>query len=216
MGNNINTRSGQIYSLINDLPLFTIDDLKSEEKNGNYLKVLLSRWHKKGKIVRLKKGIYVCQSYLNKAQIKNIYPSYLEFLANSLYSPSYLSLEYVLAKNNILSEAPYAFTSISTKKTNMFNNKLGSYQYQKTTKQYYTGFRTSLINGFYISIATRAKALFDFIYLRHTQLTEKKQVDELRLNISDISKNDIKQINKYINISESSKIKHIFDCLFKK
>jgi len=50
--------------------------------------------------------------------------NYLEFIAtNVIYEPSYLSLEYVLFENNILTENVYNFTLVTTKKTSKFKNE---------------------------------------------------------------------------------------------
>lgn len=58
----------------------------------------LSNWEKKGLIIRLKRGLYV----LNENDRK-IEPSRI-FLANSLYSPSYVSTAYALGYYDLIPE----------------------------------------------------------------------------------------------------------------
>jgi len=59
--------------------------------------------------VRLKKGIYVSKSYIDSVN-RDVYG---EFVANILYEPSYLSLEYVLLGYGVIIEAVKNFTSVS-------------------------------------------------------------------------------------------------------
>ena len=124
-------RSKKVISAAGKLPYFIIESLKNIEENKNYLKILLSRYFKKGEIIRLKRGLYVTKNFIDDVQRKGIFSSYLEFLANIIYSPSYLSLEYVLYKHNILTEVPVNFTLITTNKTAKFTNKMGNFFYHK-------------------------------------------------------------------------------------
>lgn len=62
------------------------------------LRVQLSNWEKKGLIIRLKRGLYV----LNENDRK-IEPSRI-FLADSLYSPSYVSTAYALGYYDLIPE----------------------------------------------------------------------------------------------------------------
>jgi len=127
MRNNIKTKIGGIIALVEKLPYFTLDDLLSIEKNKNYLKILFSRQEKSGKIIRLKKGIYVSERYLLSHLDYEKMDFYHEFLANVLYSPSYLSLDYILYKNNLLTEIPNNFTSITNNQTHSFSNRFGNF-----------------------------------------------------------------------------------------
>ena len=69
-------------------PVFSFEDVLKfySHENPHTIKVQISRWLKKRKIIRLKRGIY-----LIKKQDLNFY-----FIANVLYQPSYVSLESAL------------------------------------------------------------------------------------------------------------------------
>ena len=82
----------------------------------------VARWIDSGRLIQLKKGIYVTREYYSQCGDKQ---SYSEFVANILKKPSYLSGEYVLQKYGILSEAVFSITSVTRKKTRVYNNKLG-------------------------------------------------------------------------------------------
>ena len=100
-----NPKIRYIFKKVGALPYFTIDDLASIETDRNYLKILLSRYKINGKLLRLKKGVYVSSDYLAKIP-DNLKNSYNEFVASLLRAPSYLSLDYVLHQHGILTEAP--------------------------------------------------------------------------------------------------------------
>lgn len=204
-----------IKKAINSLAYFCIDNLLTIESNKNYLKVFLSRMIKKGKLVSLKKGIYVSREYLNSIEKKGILNNYLEFLSGVLYSPSYLSSEYVLGKYNILTEASYGFPSISINKTKKFINKLGVFNYHHVKDNLFVGFKVIKTGNFLIYEASKSKALFDFLYLRKNILPCREAIMELRLNLENFNSKEIKEFKKYVDLEESKKMKEIFKHLFK-
>jgi len=206
--------SKKAISVAEKLPYFTIESLRSMEKDKNYLKIFLSRYSKKGKIIRLKRGLYVSKNFIDEAQAKGTFSSYLEFLANTIYPSSYLSLEYILYKHNILTEVPVNFTLITTNKTAKFTNKMGSFFYHKIKDSLFAGFKVFEKDGFFIYEATKAKALFDSLYLRKNLLMDKKAVEELRLNVENLNKKDKGELEKYVELENSKKMKGIFNWLF--
>ncbi|MFH1566265.1 MAG: hypothetical protein ABIB98_03665 [bacterium] len=203
MGNDIKEpKIKNILSKVENLPFFSLDDLLPIETNRTYLKTLLSRYERAGKITRLKKGIYTMKTAFSS--------DYTEFVACSLYSPSYLSLEYCLYYYNILTEIPVSFTLITKKKTMRLFNKLGRFFYHKIKTELFCGFNVEEVYGLYIFKATKAKALFDFLYLRKNMLTDEKSVLELRLNLSNINKKDMVEFEKYVRIDGSKKMRFLF------
>ena len=215
MRNNIKTKIGKIMALVEELPYFTLDDLSSIERNKNYLKILFSRQEKFGKIIRLKKGVYVCERFLLAHLSRSEMDFYYEFLANILYQPSYLSLDYILYENNLLTEIPRNFTSITKNKTANFSNKFGNFFYHKIKDELFCGFEIVEKGDFTIWRASKAKALFDFLYFRKNSLINKKVFKELRINLENLIKSDLKEIEKYIKIEGSKKMKEIFNYLVK-
>lgn len=209
MRNDFNPKIRKIVELLEKLPYFDFDDLAGIEKNRNYLKILFSRYEKSGKLIRLKKGLYATRKFVDSAEKANILSAYQEFLANTLCSPSYLSLEYVLYGHNVLTEIPRNFTSIAKDKTAGFSNKLGSFFYHKMKNQLFCGFNIIKKNKFTILKATKAKALFDYLYLRKNNLPDERAVEELRLNLGDFKTGDWVEFKKYAAIDGSAKINKI-------
>jgi predicted transcriptional regulator of viral defense system len=204
------TKIEKIFALIKKLPYFDFDILTSVEPNKTYLKILLSRHEKKNKVIRLKRGMYVAKDYLDEMEKKNLLSFYSEFLANILYQPSYLSLDYVLYQHNLLTEIPKNFTSVTLNKTGSFSNALGNFFYHKIKNDLFCGFLILKEGDFTIFKATKAKALFDFLYLRKNEIIDKKSIEELRLNFENISKKDFKEFEKYVKMESSKKMKEIY------
>lgn len=210
-------------SYVVKLPYFYFKTLNTIEKDNHYLKVFISRYKKKGKIINLKKGLYTTKQFLDNFRQLNYFNSFVpftEFVANILYQPSYLSLEYVLAENNILTENPFGITSITKNKTAKFNNHFGQFFYHKIKDELFLGFETKIkyensIATLTIFKASKAKALFDYLYLRKNIVVDDKSIDELRLNISGFKSIEIKEFKSYINLEGSTKMKNINYYLFK-
>jgi predicted transcriptional regulator of viral defense system len=77
MRNNDSSKIRKIISLVEKLPYFSFADLIPIETNKTYLKILFSRYEKKERLVRLKKGFYTTKEYVDQSQKSNIFSSYL-------------------------------------------------------------------------------------------------------------------------------------------
>jgi len=109
--------SSKILSIAENLPIFSIENLGVSSIRKEYTRILLSRRVKRGDLIRLKKGLYTSKKFITEAKIKGKYSVFLEFLSSAIYSPSYLSTEYILHQHNILTEVPVNFTLITRNKT---------------------------------------------------------------------------------------------------
>ncbi len=204
-------RSKTIIELAEKLPVFTFNDFAGTEKDRPYLCLVLHRYEKSGKLIRLKKGVYATNAYVEKMKNRGEIEIFADFLANFLYSPSYLSLETILYRYNILTEIPVNFTSVAKNKTAIFTNKLANFLYHKIKPSLFCGFELSEESGFSLMKATKAKALFDFLYLRKNILPNKEAVKELRLNAEHLRRADISELKKYVALEGSKKMKEILN-----
>lgn len=142
------------------LPLIASRDAVRLEKDGQAMRNQLNRWQSRGLIVRLKKGIYM----LNRDNRK-VEPSRI-FLANRLYDPSYVSLEFALNFYGLIPEHAADVTCITTKKTARFVNEFGTFIYQHIKPDAFRGFKSAKDEaGLPVFIAEAEKAVVDFIYL---------------------------------------------------
>ena len=124
--------------------------------NQGQTKHFLSVFVKQNFLIRLKRGLYM----LANANISE------QEIANRLYQPSYLSLEYVLHQKGELSEAPYEITSVTTKPTRKFEAGGKVFSYTTIQKSQYGGYSVEKINGRPILIAPVFKAKQEYEYLR--------------------------------------------------
>lgn len=80
---------------------------------------------KKGIIVRIKKGLYIFgESFRRKPYSK-------ELLANLIYGPSYISLEYALQYYGMIPEQVEAVTSVTSGRSRKFSTPSGMFTYRQ-------------------------------------------------------------------------------------
>lgn len=193
---------------ITPLSFFTKETLRQIEPSDQRLNFNLKYWLKAGTITQLKKGVYILKERWEKEPNKELY---FEYLANKLYEPSYLSLEYVMNKYSLLSEAVFGITSITTKTTKTFVNKLGSFSYYSCSPRLFTGYEVKQFASASILIAKKPKAVFDFLYLRFLKKTpiNPKTIDELRINWENITRKEFQEIVDYASLAKSKRVKTV-------
>jgi len=156
------------------------------------------RYVKEGFIIKLKKGLYSLENYL---------PSELE-IANRVFGPSYVSLEYALMFYNIIPDTVYTITSVNTKSTREFVINNISYTYRKIKKNAFTSYLRKSIDGNVVLIAEAEKAFVDLgqkvIYDRIDvgKLSKNKLIDYAKLFQR---KSLVKLVNKIYDQSRRSK-----------
>lgn len=181
-------------------------------KRADSLNYWISKLIKQKVLIPLKKGLYISSFYLDKVKEAKQTEAYLEYLASIIYSPSYISLEYALAKYGIIPEAVYSITSISQKSTRDFKSPVTTFIYKSVKKSLYTGYvDTTYINSTY-KIATPAKALFDFIYLKHfidTIEIEQFLIESGRIHWGALNQKNRREFTQYCTLAQSKKMQTI-------
>lgn len=120
------------------------------------VRFLIHRLKKSGHIVSIKRGLYK----LSDEQVPDLY------IANKLYSPSYVSLEFALSYHGVIPETVYEITSVTTKATRRFETLGKAFSYRKIKKAAYTGYEIQKQQGLTFNIADAEKAFVDVNYLR--------------------------------------------------
>ncbi len=186
--------------------------LKTLEPRENVLDANIKYWIKTGKFIVIKKGKYILKERFEKLESKN---NLLEYIAGQIMQPSYLSTEYVLAKYQILSESVQTVTSVTTKKTKAIKNDLGSFQYYSISEKLFTGYEIKKEGDLIYAEATKPKVLFDFLYFRFLKEfnVNIKIIDNLRLNWENISLNEFKKAESYLKLTNSKKVREIFNLI---
>lgn len=117
---------------------------------------LIHRLKKQGTIARVKRGLYK----LSDDEIPDLY------LANKLYEPSYISLEFALSYHRVIPETVYEITSVTPKTTRRFEAFGRIFSYRKIKKTAFAGYTIEKHKGFNFRIADPEKAFVDLNYFR--------------------------------------------------
>ena len=114
---------------------------------------------RRGEIIRIKKGIYIFGSAYARR------PFSREILANMLYGPSYVSLDYALHYHGLIPERAEAVTSVTCGRNRRFATPVGLFIYRSVPLAGYAeGIdRVEIEGGRAFLMATREKALADRI-----------------------------------------------------
>ena len=116
----------------------------------------LHRYTKKGRIFRLKRGLYM----LAESYVPDLY------LANKLYEPSYISLEMALSYYGVIPETVYEITSVTTKTTRRFEVKDKIFSYRSLKREAFVGYLSHQQREYTFLMAEPEKAFVDLCYLK--------------------------------------------------
>ena len=142
------------------LPVIFTRDLILHRDDKQVIRNQLDRWNAKRLVIKLRRGAYLLNPNDRKVEPSRTY------IANQLYGPSYVSMEYALSYYGLIPERVSDITSITAKKTLRFTNDLGTFVYQHIKPDAFRAFRVvEDDSGLIFFIAEPEKAIVDFIYL---------------------------------------------------
>lgn len=133
----------------------------------------------KGDIIRVKKGLYILGEPLRRR------PFCRELLANLIYGPSYISLEYALHYHGLTPERVEAVTSVTCGRSRTFATPVGTFSYRMIPLEAFrTGMdRAELDDGRSFLVAIPEKALADRIVAdRGAGISTQKELHEYLLS----------------------------------
>lgn len=137
----------------------------------------------RGHVIRIKKGLYMWDQVVDPTPYSN------ELIANLIYGPSYVSLEYALSFYGLIPERVSSVTSITFKKAKQFETPVGVFSYEHLNHEAYAlGIRLEINPTQSFLIATPEKALLDLIALRGNP---ESLVEDLRLDPDELARLDI-------------------------
>ena len=112
---------------------------------------------KKGFIIRIKKGLYIFGDQYRRRHYSR------EILANLIYGPSYISLDFALQYYGLIPERVEAMTSVTTGRSRRFFTPVGLFTYRKISLEAFRiGMdRVEIGDGRAFLMATPEKALAD-------------------------------------------------------
>lgn len=146
----------RLFRCYREEKLFSISDLvqMTGEKRQSLL-VQLSRLEKTGLVERAARGWYV----------NPFNPATPEEVATAVRFPSYLSLEYALARHSVLSQFPYTLTLVTTRLPCILETDRTRFEYHQVSRRLFWGYNN--VAG--IPVAEPEKALLDLVYIRHVK-----------------------------------------------
>ena len=164
---------------------------------------------KKSVVKRVKKGLYVFGKDYRRR------PYCRELLANLIYGPSYISLDYALSYYGIIPERVEAVTSVTTGQTKKFSTPVGLFTYHAIPLvAFQTGMDiVELENSTSYLIAVPEKALADKIRCdRGVPISSQKDmysylIEHLRCDQTILQRMNPGLIKDYGTLYESRKIK---------
>ena len=135
----------------------------------------LTRWVKKGYLVRLRQDWYAFADLLGEAEFSR-------YVAQKIYAPSYISLHTALAYFGIIPEAVSQITCVTSNRTAHYENGFGEYTYHSVKSSMFFGYKPMVSpQGYSYLLALPEKALLDLLYLYPQYDTESALLD-LRLD----------------------------------
>lgn len=173
----------------------------------------ITRMLKEGEIIRVKKGLYVWGNEQGSA------PYSKEVLANQIYGPSYISLEYALSYYGMIPERVETVTSVTCRRNKEFPTPVGvfSYHYLSLNKYPVGVTQLSIDANRAILIATKEKALADKLFfsskgqIDSTQDLELFLYEDLRIDQDEIVKLSRKRLKEICLVYQMT----VFDLLYK-
>lgn len=125
----------------------------------------IHRWLDEGALISLKRGLYAVPSSADSSSPQS--SLFLPLLANHLYGPSYVSMEFMLSHYGYIPERVVQVTSVTTRRGKVFENDLGRFSFQRLPVPYYAlgidYVKASARVGY--MVACREKALCDWLAL---------------------------------------------------
>lgn len=167
--------------------IYDIQSLKIKFKDYSNINQKISLECKKGNFIRIKKGLFTDDLYVDKLLISNV-----------CYNPSYISFEYALAHYGLIPEYVNTITAATFGKK---NNKIYrvsnlAFEYKSIPDEVFCYGITFLKNelGIRYKIASKEKALCDTLYSKYSvrNIRDLKILlfDDLRVNEEEFLKLD--------------------------
>ncbi|MEQ1666383.1 MAG: hypothetical protein ABL927_13515, partial [Bdellovibrionales bacterium] len=126
------------------------------------------------------------------------------YTANKIYTPSYISLSSALSHYDWIPEGVFSFTSVSTRKTCVFETPGGQFQYFTVKPALFFGYKILYDAGLGIKIAEPEKAILDFLYF-HPKLQQEADFESYRFNLPQMQADlDLEKLDAYAGLFTSA------------
>lgn len=126
---------------------------------------------KSGELIRLKNGFYLIQDKAKEGGVP------YEQVANLLYGPSYVSLEWALSFYGMIPERVHTVTSMALGRAKEYQTPVGNFSYVSCKSEVYSvgvDLKEAQNSVGHFFMATPEKALADFVYVNCKNLRGKE------------------------------------------
>jgi len=197
----------QLRNQFYDLICFNINQVYAWKPD--FEKNNLTRWTKQNLLVKLRNSWYSFPDYLKTPNIQY-------FVANKIYSPSYISLHSALAFYGIIPEAIVQTTAVSSLKKANFENTFGLFSYQQILQELMFGNeQKTFLNKHSLIFATPEKAILDLLYL-YPQYNNEQEIIELRFDEEFMQEDlNVERLNEFTEKFQSKTLKNRVKLLLK-
>jgi len=174
--------------------IFSVNDIRKSFAGFDSRRLV--EWQEKGYIRKVINRWYVFAD----VQVDD---NMMLWIANRIYQPSYISLESALSYYNLIPEAVYTTTSLTSNKTISFDTPEGMYSYRHIKPTFFFGYHVIQWEGFPLKMAELEKSLLDYLYL-NTHIKTSQDLDGLRLNTDNLKEQlDVAKLNDYLILFDS-------------
>ena len=136
-----------------------------------------------------------------------------EIVANVLFGPSAVSLDFALSFYGLIPESVHEITSITTKRTKIFKTPIGVFSYKQIKKELFNiGLEIGTSKNGNFMIACKERSLCDKIYftkgvdLRSQKTMTQFLEDDLRIDMDELIGADMEIFKEYAEASKSKKV----------
>lgn len=179
---------------LQEFPVFSVREI--EKYFPGFDNRRLVEWQKKGYIQKIRNQFYRFDQH-------TVDEAYLYFCANTIYSPSYVSLESALSFYGFIPEGVFQITSCTTLKTNTFETPAGNFDYRNLKRSLFFGYNLRKWNGHHYAIAGPEKTVIDYLYL-HAEMVSAADFESLRWNAIEIRNSlSLDVLNRYVKYIDS-------------
>lgn len=166
----------------------------------------LTEWQQKGYIEKLRNSYYLFSNRTDSELLRF-------FISNTIYEPSYVSLQSALSYHHYIPEAAFHVTAVSTNKTKTFETPRGTYLYQTIQPAAFLGYELIKNEEMTVKIASPEKALVDLIYL-NKKLRDADEIRALRLeNVKMQKEFSFESCGRYASFFQSKVLEQMISLL---
>ena len=191
--------------------IYSTSELMQKYSNYADAKGKIRRLVRDGKLIQFARGLYEDNAATDPA-----------YLASWIYSPSYLSFDYVLYIHDLIPETVHTLTSATFNKRKMkiYKNAFGIYTYQDVPKLAYPHCVIAEVSGNYsYQVATCEKALCDKLYTlspaRNMKEFKYLLFDDLRIDQDDFWNLNMDDISYLAPLYHSANLKYLLQLIRK-